>query len=96
MWVFHAFKFSGYNNEDFPEGNIQDAKNYCRNPGKEYIGPWCYIRVNGEIIWEECHIPYCERDSELYLTLIFTLILTFHSICSMWKISSLSMGNTIQ
>ena len=48
-------------NDDFPEGSIDIAKNYCRNPKGYRLSPWCFI-VNGTENgknWEECNIPTC-------------------------------------
>ena len=38
---------------DFPDGNLKDAANFCRNPGNE-LWPWCYTMT--AINWEYCSI----------------------------------------
>lgn len=42
----------------FPEGNMEAAMNYCRNPDREPDGPWCYT-TDPEVRWEYCDIPMC-------------------------------------
>ena len=44
---------------NFPEGSLEDAKNYCRNPGGSPQGPWCYT-VSSATRFEYCDIPVCE------------------------------------
>lgn len=49
-------------NEDFPEGSKRGAKNFCRNPKKKFIKPWCYgldLYVENEV----CDIPLCKNSS---------------------------------
>ena len=41
-----------------PEGNFEDAKNYCRNPGGSPEGPWCYT-TDPSSRWEYCDVPLC-------------------------------------
>lgn len=45
-------------NKFFPDENVQEAKNYCRNPDKDSAGPWCYTTQSG-VLWERCDIPEC-------------------------------------
>ena len=45
--------------ENLPEGNFEDAMNYCRNPDGESQGPWCYT-TDPKSRWEYCHVPMCD------------------------------------
>ena len=29
---------------DFPDGTLEDAYNYCRNPTFDLTGPWCFVK----------------------------------------------------
>ena len=44
----------------FPEGNIQEASNYCRNPDGDTGGPWCYTTDLLER-WDYCYVGNCEE-----------------------------------
>jgi hypothetical protein len=46
----------------FPDGNDEDAKNYCRNPDRDKQGPWCYTSDSGTD-FDYCKVDYC-GDSE--------------------------------
>ena len=46
-------------NYEFPENDIHAAKNYCRNPSKDMLGPWCYVSQKLNIIQDYCSIPFC-------------------------------------
>ena len=43
---------------NFPEDNIADASNFCRNPDKSPDGPWCYT-MDEDKRWEYCTVPMC-------------------------------------
>eukprot|EP00918_Siedleckia_nematoides_P077292 GHVU01169022.1.p1 GENE.GHVU01169022.1~~GHVU01169022.1.p1 ORF type:complete len:183 (-),score=20.57 GHVU01169022.1:193-741(-) len=43
---------------NYPEGNVDDANNYCRNPDGDNGGPWCYT-TNIGTRWEYCDIALC-------------------------------------
>ena len=46
----------GVYNHEFPENNVTEANNYCRNAGNSSsYGPWCYT-MNTEHRWEYCLI----------------------------------------
>ena len=44
----------------FPESNLADAHNYCRNPAFR-DKPWCYTMDTGKN-WEYCEIPKCPGE----------------------------------
>jgi hypothetical protein len=46
------------NAANFPEGNLADAKNFCRNPDSEPFGPWCYT-TDPKKRWEYCSVNLC-------------------------------------
>ena len=47
-----------YKPEEFPDGSVEGAANYCRNPDGEPGGPWCYT-TDHIIRWEYCVVPFC-------------------------------------
>lgn len=47
-----------YTSQNFSEGSITLAKNYCRDPSGVYGQPWCFT-TNPNIVWEYCEIPKC-------------------------------------
>ena len=55
LWI--KVNQSKYNNADFPDGSIQTAKNFCRNPSRNSKGIWCYIDMHGG--YDFCNAPYC-------------------------------------
>lgn len=44
----------------FPQ--VQDAHNYCRNPGGEEPYPWCYT-TDESVRWAYCDVPRCANSS---------------------------------
>ncbi|KAG5896415.1 hypothetical protein JTB14_022498 [Gonioctena quinquepunctata] len=50
----------------FADGSKKRAKNYCRNPTKDAMGPWCYT-MNYDLQFETCGIPLC-RFSQCKVT----------------------------
>ncbi|KAJ8985905.1 hypothetical protein NQ317_010662 [Molorchus minor] len=44
--------------DKFPDGSKARAKNYCRNPTKDAMGPWCYT-MNDDLQFETCGLPLC-------------------------------------
>lgn len=54
-WVY--FKYN-HIHQDFPDGSIMAAENYCRNPNKDNKGLWCYTSMNRK---DYCYVPIC-RD----------------------------------
>lgn len=61
----HVPKSSLADNQ-FPDGSIAAANNYCRNPDDEPNGPWCYT-TDPDKRWEYCDVPYCPhcKNSDL-------------------------------
>ncbi|CAF1614717.1 unnamed protein product, partial [Didymodactylos carnosus] len=53
-------KSTAHTFDEFPDGSLFEAKNYCRNPDNEIGGPWCYVN-EGALNWEFCDIPLCGR-----------------------------------
>ena len=50
------------NSSNFPDGNLEEAWNYCRNPNGS-PSPWCYT-TEKSVVWEACDIPKCESKSD--------------------------------
>ena len=43
------------------ESSLVRAKNYCRNPDKEFMnGVWCYT-IDPSLRWELCDVPLCGK-----------------------------------
>ena len=42
----------------FPDDNVTEAKDYCRDPGGVKGQPWCYT-TDPNLPWEYCGIPEC-------------------------------------
>ena len=45
---------------NFPEKNLTQAENYCRNPDSKEQGPWCYT-LDPRTSWAYCDIPFCSQ-----------------------------------
>ena len=43
----------------FPENNLPEASNYCRNPGGMADGPFCVTTDSSKPI-ESCDVQFCE------------------------------------
>ena len=54
----HAIDYHSSNDDNYPEGNRADAKNYCRNPDSDPEGLWCYT-TDPNMKWETCDVPLC-------------------------------------
>ena len=50
-----------YTDEDFPDGSMKAAANYCRNPNRDIKGIWCYLDTSD--IYRYCNAPYCGNVS---------------------------------
>lgn len=42
----------------FADGSKKKARNYCRNPTKSSMGPWCYT-MNYDLQFDTCGLPLC-------------------------------------
>ena len=51
---------TGIYNDEFSDGDGGSARNYCRNPGSDEYGPWCYT-INPKKRWDYCLIPMCSE-----------------------------------
>ncbi|CAG0901581.1 unnamed protein product, partial [Cyprideis torosa] len=51
-------------NDLFPEKNRTHAQNFCRNPGNDAGGPWCYT-TDPQKRYEYCNIPFCDDGESL-------------------------------
>lgn len=61
----HAKNPKASDNNNYPDGSMADAKNYCRNPdGSNHV--WCYT-TDPNVRWEKCDIPICSSMYDLYL-----------------------------
>jgi len=50
------------NSMNYPEANITDALNYCRNPDGDAM-PWCYT-TDPNTRWEFCNISKCDNKCQ--------------------------------
>jgi len=54
---------SSITDDQFPDGSIVAASNYCRNPSDTYTaGVWCYT-VDPDTRWELCDVPMCGKSA---------------------------------
>lgn len=55
--------------KQFPDHTLADASNFCRNPDRKEVGPWCFT-TDPERRWEPCDIPFCssEYNAPIHLT----------------------------
>ena len=56
----HSHNFT--DSANFPDHNLSDAANFCRNPDGRASGPWCFT-VDPGILWESCRISRCQGAS---------------------------------
>ena len=54
----HRHPYKDVIDKRFPDQNIVDAANFCRNPDGKDTGPWCYTTDPGTE-WETCQVPIC-------------------------------------
>ena len=67
-WTLH-----GYSNVDFPDNSVQAASNYCRNPGSEETGPWCYD-INDNM--GHCNLLFCSTAGRCSLSSLLITVVT--------------------
>ena len=54
----HSYKQDG----SFPDGSVNDASNYCRNPDRYWDeGVWCYT-TDPDTEWGKCNVPRCGQS----------------------------------
>ena len=67
LWTDQRLSDKGFQDADFPEGSVQAAVNYCRNPDGAGLddgtssGPYCY---NEDLLKELCDVPLCRATGE--------------------------------
>lgn len=54
----HKVSYKYTKAEEFPEEQLAEAGNYCRNPAVDGDLPWCYT-TDPDTRWEYCGIPTC-------------------------------------
>ena len=55
----HVPDSAAQNDLNYPDGSRLAAKNYCRNPDSDPVGPWCYT-TDPNVRWEKCNVhAYC-------------------------------------
>ena len=52
--------------DNFPEGSIEDAGNYCRSPDYQGYEPYCFT-TNPEEAWEYCGVKKCDGRIDVHL-----------------------------
>lgn len=58
-WVFNK----EFTPADFPNNNIDESWNFCRNPDNDINGPWCNVlNYRGEYEYLYCTIPMCDAQ----------------------------------
>ena len=58
LWTLTNYVYFPY----FPDDSLDDALNYCRNPGGVYSGPWCMIANSPTQQWGYCKINRCNTS----------------------------------
>ena len=48
--------------ENFPEGDVGLARNYCRNPDNDSRGLWCFTGDRDPLAYQFCDIPLCGSE----------------------------------
>jgi len=54
----HEPNSAAQDDANYPDGSRAAARNYCRNPDSDPVGPWCYT-TDPEVRWETCNLPSC-------------------------------------
>ena len=61
-WASQSPHSHGYTRDDlFPDGSVEAASNYCRNPDNDDVGLWCYT-TDPDKRWEKCDVPACGQS----------------------------------
>ena len=58
---------SGFMDEDFPDGSVVAASNFCRNPHNFHVGPWC---KTDEEPFDYCDVLWCSVTGWYYILLL--------------------------
>uniref|UniRef100_I3JR01 Prothrombin n=1 Tax=Oreochromis niloticus TaxID=8128 RepID=I3JR01_ORENI len=58
-WSLPEVKTLSQDKEFIPEVQLQTNK--CRNPDGDFEGPWCYVRIAGNITMDYCDLQLCGR-----------------------------------
>jgi len=54
---------------NFPDGSVEAASNYCRNPDGVEGGPWCHT-THPNKSWEHCPVPLCSGKCYVVVVLL--------------------------
>uniref|UniRef100_A0A669CPR0 Prothrombin n=1 Tax=Oreochromis niloticus TaxID=8128 RepID=A0A669CPR0_ORENI len=57
-WSLPEVKTLSQDKEFIPEVQLQTNK--CRNPDGDFEGPWCYVRIAGNITMDYCDLQLCD------------------------------------
>ncbi|XP_063322600.1 prothrombin-like [Pelmatolapia mariae] len=57
-WSLPEVKTLSRDKEFIPEVQLQTNK--CRNPDGDFEGPWCYVRIAGNITMDYCDLQLCD------------------------------------
>jgi len=58
-WASQSPHDHTYSADDmFPDGSVNNANNYCRNPFDDHTSLWCYT-TDSAVRWEDCDVPIC-------------------------------------
>uniref|UniRef100_A0A671UHK5 Prothrombin n=1 Tax=Sparus aurata TaxID=8175 RepID=A0A671UHK5_SPAAU len=60
LWSSPEAKALSQDKEFIPEVGLPGNK--CRNPDNDPEGPWCYVRVNGNVTVDYCDLHLCENE----------------------------------
>jgi len=66
----HVPNEAAQDDANYPDGSRASARNYCRNPDSDSVGPWCYT-TDPDTRWEQCDVPSCGASND-YSTLIIS------------------------